>query len=314
MESPVSTPMMWPQLRNEMAQLMTDGEERYRPLLDLFPTAESIGRRIVEGERSLAFGDRPWEYVAAIATITAARLAVSGISLALSGYPDCAAILSRTIWENRLRLAWICKERLSRSLRFLWADADSEIRSIKAQPKDTIPDQEAVLASWVDYRQKIVQHGIHLGATEDVAKRLPSIFDLARELGQMQRHDTWYARHSQLAHARAATMMGFLASVKTIAGENGMLFPTRFYRLKALHSLGSELFSVLIGSAQLVGEHQLEEEAHRAAHAVDDEFSALYVSDPESRTIEAEIRRRLAAETDANARRTPTNETPTSEA
>jgi hypothetical protein len=298
--SPAEKPVIWARLRNEMSVLTTEAEDRYGSLLAFFARAESIGGRIVTGGRSLAFGDRPWEYVATIITSNAARLAIAGVSLSLGGYPDCSAILTRTLWESRLRLTWMCRDRLTRSLRFLWADADSEVRAFQAQPENVTRDQDALLSTWVGYRTKILQHGLRLGVAEaEIAEGLPKVATLATELGEKTRHNTWYARYSQMAHGITASLTGFLSAAKQRGGENGIIFPTRLYRLKALHSLGSELFSVLIEAARLVCEHDLEEEAHSTVHEMDDEFLKMHLADPQERAVEEQIREQLKAEANA---------------
>jgi hypothetical protein len=90
--------------------------------------------------------------------------------------------------------------------------------------------------------------------------------------------------------------MRFLGAMKQQAGENGILFPTRFYRLQAIYAIGADLSDILFASAWLIGDQALVADAATLREEFDNQFSDLYVSDPQGRSVEQEIARQLRDE------------------
>ena len=106
--------------------------ENWQPLLDLIRSYDSLTDKVLHRPTSPA-SDRPQDYVISILVTRSFRLAISGIRLALSGYPDSVPNLDRTIFEISIRLLDIGGNPISGSLGYLIQGSAEEISAMEAE-------------------------------------------------------------------------------------------------------------------------------------------------------------------------------------
>lgn len=135
------------------------------------------------------------------------RHCLAALRIALSGYPDSAAVLIRTIWEIRIHLALIKKEPLEASLGFLLFEVDKKIKFTEERIQDAkiqntsdeTGDLEALKTERKERLSLIDQQHI----AEEKVKKYKTINyrEACRDLGLNDEYAR-YSLYSEIAHGK----------------------------------------------------------------------------------------------------------------
>lgn len=129
--------MRWCDIDRVMAEARSQYDNQVVAALDVLPCLLKATNKIVSFPSEMT-GDRPHQYLASVWQVQTFRHTLSGISTALTGYPDAVSNLQRTVMETSVRLLYMKKDPVAVALAML---IGSRRRLI------------AVLRSEVDYRK-----------------------------------------------------------------------------------------------------------------------------------------------------------------
>lgn len=122
----VKPPYGWKEFHPVMNFIAESNEKKGPELLGLVKNYDFFVGKLVNRSTSY-ISDRPQDYVACILGARSFRLAIGGIHLAVSGYPDLSPNLGRTIWEISLRLFNMKSNPVEASLGYLLYSCSEEL-------------------------------------------------------------------------------------------------------------------------------------------------------------------------------------------
>jgi hypothetical protein len=127
--------------------------EKWKDIIPYIKNFDEIVGKIVCRKMSF-FTDRPQDYVAAIISMNAFRIAIGGFYISSSGYPDVAPILNRVLWEISIRLHYICSNPVELSLAYM---LNSKLDEIKAEESEVLYRKENNINYTIFKRAKSAQ-------------------------------------------------------------------------------------------------------------------------------------------------------------
>jgi hypothetical protein len=152
--------------------------------------------------------------VALYLVIQAYRATAATARLALAGYADIAAGLSRSVWEIQLRLARTRRGGELAAVADLYMSVNHEIKLREAGiAQDGDEEDRRVLDTWIAGREELVSKAKALGSNESELRKigLASVAVLAKEEDLQSEYDIWYKALSQMHHgARAFTTYHYM--------------------------------------------------------------------------------------------------------
>jgi len=256
----------WNEFSAAMDEHLSSHKHESKDLLQLVQECDEIVSRIVE--RPLSFAqERPQDFVTALLITRSFRLCISAIKISLSGYPEIAPNLTRTIWEIGLWLFLIQNDPISASLGFLLSGVEQEIEMMEYDLQERCSEKECLgnlpknLQTWKDYRETlediIGKHGLSL---EDLQKKYGRLspWKVCKNLGLVRAYKISYAFMSGHVHER-----GFVNEVFLDESQAGVrkfvLSPVCSGCIEGVLDALNTLIANLCGAAAIIGESDLEE-------------------------------------------------------
>jgi hypothetical protein len=160
----------WNWFRTNMASCMEESEQTCLPLLKLFDQFDEAILKITNRDMAID-SERPQDYVVPLLAVRSFRLAVSAVSLALSGYLDSGPNLERTIFEIHMRLLDMSSDPAGASLAFLMQAQMEEISIVRIE---------------LDYRQA---HCLHVHNLAINLRTMEQHLELLRGIAKKRGHD-----------------------------------------------------------------------------------------------------------------------------
>jgi len=208
----------WTWFRDAGAEALRVTEPTLRPLPDLLEQEDRLLIDLLHRPTSWTSG-RPQDYVACVLSARAFRLCVAAVSISLSGYPDAAPNLTRSIWETCIRLLDLLDNPIAGALGYLSKGAADEIRSMKAELKHLLATGEPVgrletnLGRWEDYysrlRDAATSYGFDLLTIERKHGSL-NMRQVCASHGAEKAYEVDYTFDSLFAHCHHASMNGLI--------------------------------------------------------------------------------------------------------
>lgn len=256
----------WDEFRAAMDEHLSSHKHESKDLLQLVQECDKIVSKIVDRPLSYAYG-RPQDFVVALLTTRSFRLCISAIRISLSGYPETAPNLIRTIWEIGLWLFLIQNDPIGASLGFLLSGVEQEIQMMEYDfqhrwgKKEHLGNLPKNLQTWKDYQETlegiICKHGLSL---EDIRKkyRRLSPWKVCKNLGFERSYKISYAFMSGHVHERGFANEAFLDESQS-GVRKFVLGPVCSGCTEGVVDALSTLIANLCGAAAIVGESDLEE-------------------------------------------------------
>jgi hypothetical protein len=126
------TDYSWPWFHQETKRVaeIAEREPAALTLLAFLPEFGAVLEEIL-ARPSSPLSDRPQDYVAALLASRSFRLTIGAIQLSLSGYPDSAVNLQRTVWEVHIRCLDLTRDSVAGALGFLLDGVAAEIKEMQ---------------------------------------------------------------------------------------------------------------------------------------------------------------------------------------
>jgi hypothetical protein len=189
-------------------------------MASIFGQCDNILAQIVNREMSL-FSKRPQDYIVALLSASAFRVATSGFYLASAGYPDVVPILGRTIWEISIRLFDFQQNPVELSLAYILNSKWMEIKTITAEieyRRSNNIQLEALERNLESIKKKyneISAHAENLGFEPDKIRKdykKTSLKEICRKLGPAfeKSYDVDYSDACGHSHGAGNSFSSFL--------------------------------------------------------------------------------------------------------
>lgn len=208
----------WDEFKAAMDEHLLSHEHETEDLLQLVQECDKIVSKIVDRPLSYAH-ERPQDFVVALLATRSFRLYISTIRISLSGYPEIAPNLTRTIWEIGLWLFLIQNDPIGASLGFLLSGVEQEIEIMendiqqRSDEKKHLGNLPKNLQTWKDYKETlediIRKHGLSLEAIWKKYKRI-SPWKVCKNFGLEHAYKINYAFMSGHVHERGFANEVFL--------------------------------------------------------------------------------------------------------
>lgn len=217
----------WTWFREAGLEALRTTEPKLKQLLDLIEEEDRLLSNLLDRETSWA-SERPQDYVSCVLSARAFRLTVSAIFISLSGYPDTAPNLIRSIWEISVRLLDLCDNPVSGALGYLLKGSTDEIRMMETELKhflDTkanIGQLETNLQTCKDDRTKLRATASSHGLDPDLIEKRHgkmNVKKICARNGIEKSYKVDYTFGSLFAHSHHASMDGLIQNY-----ENARLF------------------------------------------------------------------------------------------
>jgi hypothetical protein len=124
----------WEWFLRNMTFCANNHANQWNEITKFIERIDNIVGKITCREMSL-FTKRPQDYVIPMMVTNAFRIAISGLYLASSGYPDVVPILDRVIWEIRTRLYHLNQAPVEISMAYMLNSKTNEIKTVRAEIK-----------------------------------------------------------------------------------------------------------------------------------------------------------------------------------
>ncbi len=123
----------WNWFEKKISESLKTNSIKHKKILDFIKNIDSILQEALNHPIS-PFSSRPQDYLACITITRCFRLLISGLNLILSGFPECASNLDRSIWEIGIRLSYINeKNPTGGAFGWLLYSYESDISMLKAE-------------------------------------------------------------------------------------------------------------------------------------------------------------------------------------
>lgn len=216
----------WSAFRATMADLAVRNERRCSKLYALIEPFDAFVGAVIRHPHGID-SERPQDCLACVLVVRSFRLAIGGLWLAASGYPELSPNLDRTIWEIGIRLVYSQKDPVTAALGFFIYAARREAESIEAElahRRSRALDLEHFPENYQSVRSR--QNWLESAAKArgiDVAKAVTTfgklnIREACREIGIEKAYLVDYAFDSGYIHERNLATESFL-SVSGSIGE-----------------------------------------------------------------------------------------------
>ncbi|WP_319561043.1 DUF5677 domain-containing protein [Marispirochaeta sp.] len=123
----------WNWFRERITEFLKTNSTKHLNFLKYIEDIDSILQEALNQKIS-PVSSRPHDYLACITMTRCFRLLISGLSLILSGFPECASNLDRSIWEIGIRLSYINeKDPIGGAFGWILSSYESDIKMLKAE-------------------------------------------------------------------------------------------------------------------------------------------------------------------------------------
>lgn len=255
----------WKDFRATMTENLMLYEKKSKDLLNLVRECDEIVLKIIDRPLSYAH-TRPQDFVSALLATRSFRLSISVINISLSGYPDAAPNLTRTMWEIGLWLFLIQKDPIAASIGFLLSGVESEIKMVeydyqyRKAKKQYLGNLPKNLQTWKDYKKTleslIQKHGLSIEVIRKNSKKI-SFWKVCKNLGLEYKYKTYYAFMTGHIHERGFANDVFLDESQPNV-RKFILGPVCSGCIEPIVDALYVLIGNLAGAAAIVGERKLE--------------------------------------------------------
>ena len=255
----------WEEFHNAMNETARTNVESWRPLFDFISTFDSVFTDLIDRSTAIE-GERPQDYVALILATRSFRLAIGGLTLAVSGYQDLVPNLLRTIWEINIRLIYMKRDPVKLAMGYLLHSAYEKINGMESGGKyynetekrsSYFYENLRINKDYYGYLERIAQnHGLNPKSTRKKYEKM-KVAKMCKDLGIKIAYDIAYSHYCGFVHERNLATNYFMKET-----NNSRVFeagPVDRFALETSKDTLKHLGMVLEAVADLVEDQQLTE-------------------------------------------------------